>query len=50
MVRILVGTMLEFQDADRFTALLAGAPRSEAGRTAPPHGLTLVAVGYGEAA
>ena len=48
MVRILVGTMLEFQDADRFTALLAGAPRSEAGRTAPPHGLTLAAVGYGD--
>jgi len=48
MVRILVGTMLEFQDADRFRALLAGAPRSEAGRTAPPHGLTLAAVGYGD--
>lgn len=49
MVRIMVGTMLEFQDADRFAALLEGAPRSEAGRTAPPHGLTLAGVGYGEA-
>jgi len=46
MVRILVGTMLEAPDPDRLSALLAGAPRSAAGRTAPPHGLTLAAVSY----
>ena len=50
MVRVLVGTMLECgrgrRDTESFRALLAGAPRSEAGITAPPHGLTLVAVRY----
>jgi tRNA pseudouridine38-40 synthase len=46
MVRVLVGTMLERPDADRLTALLGGMPRSEAGRTAPPHGLTLTSVAY----
>jgi tRNA pseudouridine38-40 synthase len=49
MVRILVGTMLEMRDLDRFTPLLEGRPRSEAGSTAPPHGLTFVAAGYGDA-
>ena len=50
MVRVLVGTMLEFQDADRFARLLQGAPRSEAGRTAPAHGLYLEHVSYPERA
>jgi len=48
MVRIMVGTMLQFRDSDLFVALLEGAPRSQAGRTAPPHGLTLLRVGYGQ--
>jgi tRNA pseudouridine38-40 synthase len=46
MVRVLVGTMLERPDPEAFARLLAGAPRSAAGRTAPPHGLMLTAVGY----
>jgi tRNA pseudouridine38-40 synthase len=45
MVRTLVGTMLEC-DPDDFVALLAGAPRENAGSTAPAHGLYLTAVGY----
>lgn len=50
MVRILVGTMLEVANGRRsvasFTNLLAGAPRTQAGDTAPPHGLYLEKVSY----
>lgn len=50
MVRALVGTMLEVSSGRRtpqsFTDLLAGAPRSAAGDTAPPHGLYLESVSY----
>jgi tRNA pseudouridine38-40 synthase len=50
MVRILVGTMLEVGSGRRtvaqFEALLQGRPRSEAGQTAPAHGLALASVAY----
>jgi tRNA pseudouridine38-40 synthase len=50
MVRVLVGTMLEVSSArrsvDSFTQLLEGATRSDAGDTAPPHGLYLESVSY----
>lgn len=50
MVRILVGTMLEVSSGrrtvDSFTQLLQGATRSDAGDTAPPHGLYLESVRY----
>ncbi len=50
MVRVLVGTQMEAasgrRSVDNFTQLLAGAPRTEAGDTAPPHGLYLESVTY----
>jgi tRNA pseudouridine38-40 synthase len=43
MVRTLVGTTLDGRD---LSPLLTGRPRSEAGATAPPHGLYLTHVSY----
>jgi tRNA pseudouridine38-40 synthase len=50
MNRILVGTMLEVASGRRtlaeFERLLEGAPRTQAGQTAPAHGLALAAIAY----
>ena len=50
MNRVLVGTMLEVaaggRSVEQVSALLEGAPRSAAGRTAPAHGLYLARVSY----
>jgi tRNA U38,U39,U40 pseudouridine synthase TruA len=47
MVRTLVGTMLQVRP-ERLAHLLEGKPRVEGGATAPPWGLYLERVEYGE--
>jgi tRNA pseudouridine38-40 synthase len=50
MVRIIVGTQLAVGRGDMpldcYAALLDGAPRSDAGKTAPAHGLCLTTVSF----
>lgn len=51
MVRIIVGTLVAVgkgrMTPDQVAALLLSRDRTQAGPTAPPHGLTLVSVDYG---
>ncbi len=51
MIRVLIGTMLEVgggrRTVESFEELLAGRPRSCAGRTAPARGLYFAGAGYG---
>lgn len=50
MIRVLIGTMLEVgagkRNVEDFARLLEGAPRTEAGETAAPHGLYFAGVSY----
>jgi tRNA pseudouridine38-40 synthase len=46
MVRVLMGTMLGGVEPEAFRRLLEGRPRSDAGATAPAHGLYLESVSY----
>jgi tRNA pseudouridine38-40 synthase len=50
MVRSIVGTMLEVgrgeKDSDTIQTAIIGGDRNLAGKTAPPHGLTLLKVDY----
>jgi tRNA pseudouridine38-40 synthase len=52
MNRVLVGSMLDvcagLMSLEQFTALLDGGARSQAGRTAPAHGLALARVSYAD--
>jgi tRNA pseudouridine38-40 synthase len=52
MNRVLVGSMLDvcagLLTVEHFKQLIEGRPRSEAGRTAPAHGLALASVSYPE--
>jgi tRNA pseudouridine38-40 synthase len=51
MIRVLVGTMLEVgggrRSVESLVGLLEGRPRTDAGATAPPHGLHFLGAGYG---
>jgi tRNA pseudouridine38-40 synthase len=50
MVRIIAGTLMEVgsghRDAESIDAIIAARHRDAAGKTAPPHGLTLMSVRY----
>ena len=52
MVRIMVGSLIEISEKriekDTLIAIIESKDREKAGRTAPPHGLYLDAVSYGE--